>query len=70
MINDSTRQLKIHMVNLGSYARQFWRFTERAPGKYYLWTRWYGSGKCLDVINAKGVASTSIHLGDKGDRGG
>lgn len=70
LINNSTRQPKIHIVNLGSYAGQFWRFTERAPGKYYLWTHWYGPGKCLDMINAKGIASTSVHLADKGDYDG
>lgn len=70
VINDGTGQYKIHMVGSADYSGQFWKFTERSPGKYDLSTLWLGPNKCLDVINDAGVDSTSVHLTDKGNFSG
>lgn len=66
VINDSTKMLKVHIVDLATYSGQFWRFQERAPGKYDLSTLWLGPNKNLDVYNDAGVNSTSVHLADRG----
>lgn len=70
VINDGTGQYKLHVVDNGDYTGQFWKLSQRSPGKYDLSTRWLGPDKVLDVINDAGVDSTSVHLADKGNYSG
>ena len=65
MINDGSGQYKLHIVDSGPQEGQFWKLTQRSPGKYDLSTRWLGPNKVLDVINDAGVDSTSVHLTNK-----
>lgn len=70
VINDGSGQYKVHAVEKARYTGQYWKLSQRGPGKYDLSTSWLGQDKVLDVINDAGVDSTSVHLADKGNFSG